>query len=282
MAEFLDSHWCDLTWTEFVPFADSLRLISSLPGVYRVRLKSRDQLAYIGQTGRTLRERLLGLRRHTLAEEMPFDDPHTAACRLWSYRDAEKYEYECSAAPVDLPKPERMALECFLIWRYRLELGQSTLCNFGRLHPQYLPSRNRSTGIRGGRLPVGHQNEQVAPCIPPLKLQGDPTTQEWMGVAWRPLEALRGNAVVAVPTTAGVYKLLDNAGRLLYVGESSSLGDRLFSHRQKAWGDREVLFSFCELPELRIKCQRLEIENDLIAGYYSITKQAPAFQSGVG
>lgn len=281
MLDFLDANWCDLKWTEFVPFAESLRLIPSLPGMYRVRVKEQKRLAYIGQTGRTLRERLLGLRLHTLAKEMPFNDPHTAACRLWSYREAEKYEYECSAAPVDLPKPERMALECFLIWRYRLEVGQSPLCNFGRLHPNYLPSRNRSTGIRGGRLPGGQQNEQFAISIPPLKHQGDPTTQEWMGLSWRPLEALRGNAVVAVSTTSGVYKLLDDAGRLLYVGESSNPGNRLFSHRQKRWGNREVLFSICELPELRIKCQRLEIENDLIAGYYSITKQAPAFQSGV-
>ncbi len=249
--------------------------------MYRVRVNGQERLAYIGQTGRTLRERLLGLRLHTLAEEMPFNDPHTAACRLWSYRNAEKYEYECSAAPVDLSKPERMALECFLIWRYRLEVGQSTLCNFGRLHPQYLPSRNRSTGKRGGRLPDGQQNEQVAMSMPPLKLQGDPTTQEWMGLAWGPIEALRSNAVVAVPTTSGVYKLLDDAGRLLYVGESSNLNNRLFSHRQRSWGNREVVFSICTLPELRIACQRLEIENDLIAGYYAATKQAPAFQFGV-
>ncbi len=156
MPDFLDNNWCDLTWTEFLPFDAQapLRSVPLLPGLYRVRLKGHEQLAYVGQTGRTLRERLLGLRRHTLADEMPFNDPHTAACRLWSYRDAENFEYECSAAPVDLSKPDRMALECFLIWRYRQEVGGSTLCNFGRLHPQYQPSRNRSTGIRGERLPM--------------------------------------------------------------------------------------------------------------------------------
>ncbi len=102
-----------------------------------------------------------------------------------------------------------------------------------------------------------------------------------MTLAWGPTGALRSDTLASVPVTAGVYKLIDDQGRLLYVGESANLNSRVWSHRQRRWGGREVLFSICSLPELRIACQRLEIENDLIAGYYAATKHAPAFQFGV-
>jgi hypothetical protein len=39
-------------------------------------------LAYIGQTGRSLRQRVCALVHGTLADAMPFNDPHTAAPRL--------------------------------------------------------------------------------------------------------------------------------------------------------------------------------------------------------
>lgn len=65
-----------------------------------------DYLVYVGQTGRSLRERLSSLRRHELSPEMPFNDPHTAAPLLWALRHAEYVNFECSATPVDMPNEE--------------------------------------------------------------------------------------------------------------------------------------------------------------------------------
>ena len=229
-----------------------------------------------------MRQRIQDLRRNTLASEMPYNDPHTADCRLWSNRYAERHEYECSAAAIDLSTPVRLSLECFLIWRYRIEAKQSTLCNFGRLHPQYSPSRNRSTGIRGQRLPDGqHRNEFCAPSVLALPLNGTPTDQDWMTLGWTPLRSLSSGALTDMPASPGVYKLIDDTGRLLYVGESASLCQRLMSHRKRSWGECNVLFSFCSLPQMTIACQRLEIENDLLAGYYTTSKKAPTFQFGI-
>jgi hypothetical protein len=126
--DFLSPRWCDRDWTPFVPFAAArgeMRAIPAGPGLYRVRVAGRDQLAYVGQTGRGLRERVGMLARGTLAAEMPFNDPHTAAPKLWSYRDAEGLQFEVSATECDLPRNDRMGLECYLVWQYRLEAGAS-------------------------------------------------------------------------------------------------------------------------------------------------------------
>ena len=66
----------------FVMF-DLLPIIS---GFYRLRVTDGASLAYIGQTGRSLRERLRALRLGTFAELMPLNDPHTAASAHWAER----------------------------------------------------------------------------------------------------------------------------------------------------------------------------------------------------
>jgi hypothetical protein len=72
--------------------------------MYRIQPVGGHELVYIGQTGRSLRERLMTLRRHSMAIEMPFNDPHTAAPSLWALHDAEHMEFACSAAPTNFSK----------------------------------------------------------------------------------------------------------------------------------------------------------------------------------
>src|SRR6266545_6246527 len=112
------------------------------------------------------------LARGTLAAEMPFNDPHTAAPKLWSFRDAEKLEFEVSVTECDLPKNDLMGLECYAVWQYRLEAGTSPLCNFGRLHPRYCTSANRSTARRGRRLVDEEPDNDGGASVPPLRLTG--------------------------------------------------------------------------------------------------------------
>src|SRR5882672_4486876 len=99
--QFFSEEWCGVSWTAWIPFSvGSFILLPRTPGVYRVRATDSDELFYIGQTGRNLRERLSQLRHHTLANpfEMPYNDPHTAAPSLWAWRKEEGFEFECSAA----------------------------------------------------------------------------------------------------------------------------------------------------------------------------------------
>jgi hypothetical protein len=157
---FLRSDWCRLSWTEWQPFSNALlfKELPTNPGVYRIRATGIAELFYIGETGRNLGERLLDLRRNTQQENMPFNDPHTAAPSLWAWRHAENSMFECSAAPVALAndkeeaRKRREGLEFYLLWQYRLEFGSSTRCNHGRFHPRYIKSKERKKGTQGYRL----------------------------------------------------------------------------------------------------------------------------------
>lgn len=281
---FLDPGWCGLDWTPFAPFeagGAAFRSIPPQPGVYRVRVTGKPVLVYVGQTGRNLRERLNDLRRNTLADQCPFNDPHTAAPKLWSYRHADGLRYECSAAPAASTHSQRHALECSLVWRYRVATGGSPLCNFGRLHPSYRTSRNRSTADRGGPLPGGQCNPGHAPSVPPLRAVGYPSDTGWMGLGWSPLSPLSRRSAADAPGCPGVYKLLDGQSwELLYVGESSSLRTRLRTHAASARGGRTVQVSYCPLPSMTAVCQRLEVECDLIGGYHFTTGRVPPLQFG--
>ncbi len=142
------------------------------PGLYRIRPAGKDFLMYIGETRRTVHERINELR-HTLkrTDLMPWNDPHTAAPSLWAWQDAEGFEYECSATPLDAATNGRRGMESFLLYRYRQEYGESTLCNFGRFHPRYRKSTNRKENLRGGKLeadqkdnPAGGMSHRAAAC----------------------------------------------------------------------------------------------------------------------
>jgi hypothetical protein len=101
--DFLSPTWSSLPWSPWVPFTakkEEFRQIPREPGLYRIKPVGKDFLMYIGETRRTVHERINELR-HTLrrTDLMPWNDPHTAAPSLWAWQDAEGFAYECSATP---------------------------------------------------------------------------------------------------------------------------------------------------------------------------------------
>jgi hypothetical protein len=65
MADPAANDWCNLSWTQWQPLeADFVRGFAPFSsGIYRIRqVGLAKRLTYIGQTGRTLRERLRGWR----------------------------------------------------------------------------------------------------------------------------------------------------------------------------------------------------------------------------
>src|ERR1700730_1791625 len=99
---FLSPTWNELPWTPWTSFSDSFKHLPTGSGMYRVRAVNGNELFYLGETGRDLRARLGDLRRNTMQEFMPYNDPHTAAPSLWAWRQAEGIDFECSAAPIAL------------------------------------------------------------------------------------------------------------------------------------------------------------------------------------
>lgn len=272
------SAWCGLEWSSWVPFdGGDFRTITNGPGVYRVRITGESALAYIGQTGRSVRERLQALRSNTASELMPFDDPHTAAPSLWAWRDAKGFAYECSGAHASQDIRERQALECWLLWKHRVAEGRSTLCNHGQFHPDYVKSRARKSGQRGGRRAEVVEFTQHGPLSPtPLQQYAAATCPDWMGLQWSqwtPLSALFGISTVALYRIRAL-----NGVDLLYIGESLSLANRMRAHAIALKGLEPLEASYVTLPQDISKCGMHELENDLLGGYYESMRTAPTLQ----
>jgi hypothetical protein len=278
---YFESDWCSLPWSSWVSFQASRKDWGSLPveqGLYRVRPAGEDFLVYIGETGRCLRNRLNSLRRGALSDSMPFNDPHTAAPNLWAWRQEEHFEYECSASVFLGPATTRKSLECLLLWKYRLEKGDSTLCNYGRFHKNYIKSTNRSEGKRGYRLSDDKENASGGQSSTPLKTRGNPTDHSWMGLNWSKPKTLTSEQVKDVIEASALYRIMSADGQnIVYIGESNSLRSRLTQHCRN-FRNQGHTFSFVAVGENIAKFQLHELETDLIAAHYDQTKSSPKFQ----
>jgi hypothetical protein len=284
--DFLSYTWCTLPWTPWVPFTagkKEFRIIPKEPGLYRIRPIGKNSLIYIGETRRTVYERINELR-HTLrrTEQMPWNDPHTAAPSLWAWQDAEGFSFECSAAPLDTSQGVRRGMESFLLYRYRQERGESTLCNFGRFHPRYRKSTNRKENNPGRKLEENYQdNPAGGPSVPPLPINGKPGDQIWMGLSWNGRKPLDGRTIGTIPPNAGLYVLFEGEKEdLVYIGQSKNCANRLRSHAMKFRDQTDILFSYYIAKKPLFQHNLKELENDLIGNYFEVFRKAPKYQFG--
>lgn len=285
---YLTPTWCSLPWTPWVPFTadkEEFRTIPQEPGLYRIRPTGKDFLMYIGETRRQLHWRLHELR-HTLhrGELMPWSEPMTEAPSLWAWQNAEGYSYECSAAPLDASFGARRGMLSYLLYQYRQEHGESTLCNFGRFHPRYRRSTNRKENQRGGKLDENHlDNPAGGPSIKPLPAMGTPGERYWMGVGWIGRLPLDGESVSKVPPGAGLYLLFERDNHnLVYIGQSADCAHRLRSHAMKLLDEKDMLFSYFIEKKPLLPHNLKEQENDLVGNYFDIYRKAPKYQFGKG
>ncbi|PKL65193.1 MAG: hypothetical protein CVV32_04160 [Methanomicrobiales archaeon HGW-Methanomicrobiales-3] len=287
--EYFETNWASLPWSPWVPFSadkHDFRQIPHKPGLYRIRPIGKDFLMYIGETQRTVHKRLNELRHNIKKTDlMPWNAPHTAAPSLWAWKDAEGFEYECSASPLDTSMSGRRGMECFLLYRYRQERGESTLCNFGRFHKRYRKStdrkkRNGDPGIRGGKLDTSNKDNPAGGlCHPPLPDVGKPGSADWMGLQWNTIERLEKKYTRSIQQKQGLYILMDSISHeIVYVGESENCSKRLSDHSQKSWDDRDLFFSYHILETPVLPHQLKELENDLIGNYFEKYRKAPEYQ----
>ena len=159
------------------------------PGFYRVRAVGNDSLVYIGQTGRSLRQRTRAeLAKHVMRprESPPWNDPHTAAPLLWAYRHEDGMEFELSVASAHLDVQMRQCYEDVLLYLHRLEFGHSALCNHGRRHPWWSRATNRKDARPSHRLssPLEYSS------LPVSSGNLDPISSDWLGLSWSDFAAL--------------------------------------------------------------------------------------------
>lgn len=276
--------WSSLSWSEWVPFTaekPEFREIPREPGLYRIRPVGRDFLMYIGEARRTLHQQLNKLR-YTLkrTDLMPWNDPHTVAPSLWAWRDADGFEYECSAAPLDASANGRLGMESLLLYRYRQQHGESPLCNFGRFHPRYRKSTNRKENLRGGRLEAGQKdNPAGGHSYLPLHAAGEPGDPDWMGLSWSGFDMLVPEKIRTVPAGPGLYLLADPGSQeIVYIGQSGNCAKRLLDHSGKSWDAKDLQFSFHGVEETVLPHQLRELENDLIGNFFEQFRRASEYQ----
>lgn len=284
--DYFSDTWCNLPWSPWVSFTatkEQFRELPGEPGLYRIRPAGKDFLMYIGETRRTLHRRLNELR-HTLrrGELMPWNDPMSEAPSLWAWQDAKRFSYECSAATLDASMSGRRGMESFLLYRYRQEHGESTLCNFGRFHPRYRKSTNRNENKRGGKLAENHlDNPAGGPGMPPLPGIGTNGDRDWMGLTWSGIRPLDGETTRMVPPGAGLYLLFEQDTRdLVYIGQSADCAQRLRSHAIKLLDEKDMLVSHYIGEKPLLPHNLKEWENDLIGNYFEVYRKAPKHQFG--
>lgn len=274
--------WGNLKWSEWIKLdgdSTDYKKIPNTGGLYRVRAITREPLIYIGQTGRNLRERLRALRSGVISPNMPFNDPHTAAPNLWVWQKEKEFQYECSAAPIELSTSNRQALEDMLLWLHRIETQHSILCNYGRFHSNWSKSLNRKKSIRGGRLTDGTRNPNGDYCTEPLRLHGNDIDPDWMGLPWSDLLPLDEYFIHNIPSMGGVYRIIDLATQsVIYIGESKDLRKRLATHSKSIWSTATPYFSYAIPDGMDAVHRRHEIEVDLIGAYYHQHSCPPIYQ----
>jgi len=282
--EYFSTNWQNLPWTSWVPFmADrqTFHEIPKEPGLYRIRPAGKDFLMYIGETRRTLHQRLHDLRMESIGmDQMPWSDPHAEASGLWAWQDAEGFEYECSAAPLDATISSRRAMESYLLYSYRQERGESPLCNFGRFHPRYRSSTIRKNNLRGGKLEPGQKDNPAGGLsLPPLCPAGIPGEPGWMGLSWSAGETLVPEKTLIAPEGPGLYILSDAGSQeIISIGQSGNCANRLLDLSRKSWDDRELRFSFHSIEKPVLPHQLKERENDLIGNFFEQYRKAPEYQ----
>jgi hypothetical protein len=283
VTDCLSETWCNLAWSPWVAFATASRRMDVLPdepGLYRIRPAGSSVLAYIGETGQSLRQTYAEIRQNTVKLQMPWSDPQPAAPALWAWKDAKGYAFEFSGSPSKDAADERRSVKSYLLYRYRQRYRESPSCNFGRFHRNYRRPSGQKEGISGGKLgPRDPLNPAGGPSASPLPASGAPGDGTWMGLAWSHRRALKTHNTAGVPPSQGVYLIFDaGSGDILAIGRSANCSQALFEISKNPWGGKDLAYSFyCEKKPMTEHNLR-ETENDLIGNYIETYQRVPEYQ----
>ena len=267
--------WGRLSWSQWIPLDASAAgyrtVVPNQPGLYRVRGEGLRGLVYIGQTGRFLRERIRALAAgvYRSKNDPPWNDPHTAAPALWAFRHEDGISFEISIAVCEVDVQKRQCWEDMLLYLHRRELGESTFCNHGRMHPWWTRPRNRKTKVAAIRREQPVVYESLRPSVG----GSDSSAADWLGLRWSTPTAITD---AVGPVVGGVYRIMTAGGSVVYIGEASQLRTRIASHAKDSRFGNEFV-SWYGMPNLP-KHQLHEQETDLIGAYFEEHVTAPTYQ----
>ena len=285
--ECYEPEWGDIEWSDWIPLdTGSFATIPREPGLYRIRHQNADRpfLEYIGESGNT-RRRIQSLTRGVYTDEMPYRDPHTAAPCLWAVRheDGPALDVSYTLPPNAKDDQHRKGLETALIALHRRATDRSPTANFGRIISGYKQSSYSYSDppFKGGILEANDEEPNAVCGIEPPTWQNweSPRAPEWMGLDWSDPCRLE-DRLAATPPNNGLYRIwyADSDAPLAYIGESSAIPSRLYTH-EKTFGG-QALFAYVERIDLDAAHKRKEIETDLLGAYYLAIGETPPAQFG--
>lgn len=277
---FLDETWCGLEWSPWYPLMEGRSLDKGLgkgPGIYRIRVVGEDRLAYIGQTGRCLRENLTRLREESGGKRVDPDSKHFASPCMFVYLKVKDAELEVSTCPMPkIPEEERLVTESFLLWNYRLEARESPLCNLKRFHDGFDMFIDPREGVKVRKLNADESRDNSS--ISPLKYDQPFEAKDWMGLLWSEWVPLDKKAAKAEREELCFFRIAkQDMSELLLVDWTEDLGSTLAEHLREKWSKKtvySVAFRGLELPAAHVA----ELRNDMVAGYYMERSEAPVVQ----
>lgn len=291
------SEWYNLyeLWTEYNAEWGRLDEIPSGAGIYRVRHCSDEdgELTYIGQSSDLHRRVVTSLGASVfsdepdekLSPEMPYRAPHAASPCIWAICHDGEPELEVSITHSDRleDKQLRETIEDALIALYRKEIGESPTAQFSRMIPGYKQStyKSRDNPTRGGVLGPDETEPKCESGVGPVPWENTEqlTSETWMGLEWSEPYRLRDRKEISAPEE-GIYRIWyeGHAPPLAYIGESSNVSGRLYSHENNFGGD--AFFSYIQRSDLDAQHKRREIETDLIGAHYLECGGPPLAQFG--
>lgn len=247
------------------------------PGIYRIRPRGQNSLAYIGQTGRCLRENLSKLREESSRNRVDPDSKHFASPCMFVYIKVKDTDLDVSTcAMTKIPDDERLATESFLLWNYRIEVGASPICNLRRFHEGYRMFIHTTEGVKVRKLEIDEDSYNSS--ISPLKYDQPFKSTDWMGLLWTEWTPLDKKAVKSLGDEFCFYRIAkEDMSELLLVDWTDDLGTMLSDHLREKWSKKtvySVAFRGLELPPVHVA----ELRNDMVAGYYMEKSEAPRMQ----
>jgi hypothetical protein len=293
------AHWREtgcmrtLEWSSWVALqnCNAGDEIARHAGLYRIRARGDVLLAYVGQTGRSLRERLAALRA-VYGREIPYRDPHTCGPALWAWLQDRQIRLQASVCPIPGATAERKALETVAIAEHRQRHRASPRWNFGRMPPGFRMStaNNARLAAAGRRFRGGRTEENLACHIPGVPPQGElnPEVQDarWCGHRWSPWLPLEPAEIRKVAASTGLYRIRGPADGLVYIGEGN-VRTRLMAHAKKLHDRTDqgrILLASAPLEfstvlqHAWLPHHRLELETDLIAAHTLALSAPPRAQ----
>jgi hypothetical protein len=132
--------------------------------------------------------------------------------------------------------------------------------------------------FRGGRLIEGEINQAWGPSYPALPKHGQPKDNDWMKLPWSDLLPFHRQATFHVPSMPGICKLLDTKDRLINVEFDQDISTLHTKLNRIAWRSAPLFFAITTFMPNIPSYQLREMKNDLISGYYDLTRQPPIEQ----